>query len=85
MTKKLFSLVALIGLGFSLQVHAGAKDDFINAVKAQCGKSDADAAALATPGRAGNVIKLKTCSGSTVEISSDCTLSCKDASSSIGG
>jgi hypothetical protein len=86
MTKKLFSLVTLVGLvAFSTQVHAGAKDDFINAVKKHCGKSDADAAALATPGRAGNVIKLKTCSGTTVQISSDCSVPCKDASSSIGG
>jgi hypothetical protein len=85
MTRKLFSLIALIGLGFSMQVHAGAKSDFINAVKKHCGKSDGDAAALATPGRAGNVIKLKTCSGSTVQVAPDCSLPCKDASSSIGG
>jgi hypothetical protein len=68
----------------STSVLAGAKDDFIKAVKAQCGKSDGDAAKLATPGRSGNVIKFKTCSGATVTVG-DCTLSCKDASSSIGG
>ena len=77
-------LAVAIFLLISSNVYAGAKDDFIGAVKAQCGKSDADAAALATPGRAGNVIKLKTCSGSTVTVG-DCTLQCKDASSSIGG
>ncbi len=85
MTKKIFSLIFLVGLGLQPQAFAGAKDDFINAVKQHCGKSDGDAAALATPGRAGNVIKLKTCSGSTVQIAPDCSLPCKDASSSIGG
>ena len=50
----------------------------------QCKKSEADAKALATPGRSGNVIKLKTCTSSTIAVG-DCTLNCKDASSSIGG
>ena len=68
----------------STSVFAGAKDDFIKAVKAQCKKDDASAKALATPGRSGNVIKFKTCSGATVQVG-DCTLQCKDASSSIGG
>ena len=77
-------LAIAILLLVSSNVYAGAKDDFIAAVKAQCGKSDADAAGLATPGRAGNVVKLKTCSGATVTVG-DCTLQCKDASSSIGG
>jgi len=85
MIKNLFSFAVLFALAFSMQANAGAKDDFINAVKNSCGKSDADAAALATPGRAGNVIKLKTCSGDSIQISSDCKLPCKDASSSIGG
>ena len=85
MTKRFFSLLAIVLLGFTLQVHAGAKSDFISSVKKHCGKSDGDAAALATPGRAGNVIKLKTCSGSSVQVAPDCSLPCKDASSSIGG
>ncbi|PIK16593.1 hypothetical protein [Halobacteriovorax sp. JY17] len=84
MFKALCAFVSLYALIFSYQAHAGAKDDFIKAVKTQCGKSDADAAALATPGRAGNVIKLKTCSSATITVG-DCTLQCKDASSSIGG
>ena len=65
-------------------VYAGAKDDFIKAVMSQCSKSEADAKALATPGRSGNVIKLKTCTSATIEIS-DCKLKCNDASSAIGG
>lgn len=85
MSKALFSFAVLFALIFSMQANAGAKDDFINAVKKHCGKSDADAGALATPGRAGNVIKLKTCSGDSVEVAPDCKLPCKDASSSIGG
>lgn len=85
MTKTAFSFIALLALAISTPAMAGAKDDFIAAVKKHCGKSDADAAALATPGRAGNVIKLKTCSGTTVEIAPDCKVPCKDASSSIGG
>ncbi|MAE59042.1 MAG: hypothetical protein CME69_09190 [Halobacteriovorax sp.] len=68
----------------SLTSQAGAKDDFIKAVMNQCKKSEADAKALATPGRSGNVVKLKTCTSATITVG-DCTLNCKDASSSIGG
>lgn len=83
MTKKLlfFSLVASL---VSLTTQAGAKDDFVKAVMNQCKKSEADAKALATPGRSGNVVKLKTCTSTTITVG-DCTLNCKDASSSIGG
>ncbi|WP_393089696.1 hypothetical protein [Halobacteriovorax sp. HFRX-2_2] len=75
-------------LGISLlspTAFAGAKDDFINAVVKQCKKSKADAESMATPGRSGNVIKFKTCSGATVDVGNGCTLQCKDASSTIGG
>ncbi len=68
----------------SLTSQAGAKDDFIKAVMNQCKKSEADAKALATPGRSGNVVKLKTCTSATITVG-DCTLNCKDAASSIGG
>jgi phosphoheptose isomerase len=79
------SVLAIFALTLvSTGVQAGAKDDFIKAVKAQCKKDDAAAKALATPGRSGNVIKFKTCSGATVQVG-DCTLQCKDASSTIGG
>lgn len=77
-----------IAIGISLMSSvalAGAKDDFINAVVKQCKKSKADAESMATPGRSGNVIKFKTCSGATVDVGNGCTLQCKDASSSIGG
>jgi len=84
MSKVFLSFATIYALTFSFSSYAGAKDDFIKAVKTQCGKSDAEAAALATPGRAGNVIKLKTCSSATITVG-DCTLQCKDASSSIGG
>lgn len=63
---------------------AGAKADFIEAVRLQCGKKKSEAARLATPGRSGNVIKYKTCTSVKIKIE-DCTLRCKDASSSIGG
>lgn len=77
-------LLAFLCFGLSTVAIAGAKDDFIKAVKTQCKKSDADAAALATPGRTGNVMKLKTCSSDSVIIG-DCTLNCSDASANIGG
>lgn len=80
---KKFSLIAL-GLLFSTALLAGAKDDFIAEVKKQCGKDDAAATALATGGRQGNVMKLKTCTSATVTVG-DCTLTCTDSSSKIGG
>ncbi len=78
--KIIVSLLLLV----SSFVYAGAKDDFIKAVVTQCKKSEVDAKALATPGRSGNVVKLKTCTSATITVG-DCTLNCKDASSSIGG
>ncbi|MCO4753264.1 MAG: hypothetical protein KC478_02225 [Bacteriovoracaceae bacterium] len=80
---KMFSLIAL-GLFFSTATLAGTKDDFIAEVKKQCGKDDASAAALATGGRQGNVMKWKTCTSPTVNVG-DCTLTCTDSSSKIGG
>lgn len=61
-------LLAFLCFGLSTVAIAGAKDDFIKAVKTQCGKSDTDAAVLATPGRTGNVIKLKTCTSDSVTV-----------------
>lgn len=79
------SLIFLgLSLAFSSGAYAGAKDDFIAEVKNQCGKSQADAEALATGGRQGNVMKWKTCTSATVTVG-DCTLTCTDASSKIGG
>jgi hypothetical protein len=77
-------MIFALALAFTQSAQAGAKDDFIKAVVSQCGKSEADAGALATPGRSGNVIKYKTCSGASIQVG-DCTLQCKDASSNIGG
>lgn len=81
---KAWKLLAVLCLGLSTVAIAGAKDDFINAVKTQCKKSDADAKALATPGRTGNVMKLKTCTTDSITVG-DCTLNCSDASANIGG
>ncbi len=64
-------------------VYAGAKDDFIKEVVKQCKKSEADAKALATPGRSGNVVKLKTCTSATITVG-DCTLTCA-STGKIGG
>lgn len=82
--------VMLLGLSllFSGNAIAGAKDDFKSAVVKECGKSEADADALATGGRQGNVMKWKTCTSSTVTVQKDaisCTLTCTDSSSKIGG
>ena len=80
---KMFSLIAL-GLLFSTASMAGAKDDFVAEVKKQCAKNDAQAGELATGGRQGNVMKWKTCTSPTVTVG-DCTLTCTDSSSKIGG
>lgn len=81
LVKSFVLLSALVGATSSF---AGAKEDFVDAVMKQCGKSKDQAEAMATPGRSGNVIKFKTCSAATVDIDG-CVLQCKDASSSIGG
>ena len=78
-------LITMIVMGTSLFAYAGAKDVFIEAVKTQCKKTQEEAKALATKGRTGNVMKLKTCTSDSIEISDDCVLNCKDASASIGG
>lgn len=77
--------VSLLFLALSLvsvSAWAGAKEDFIEAVKKSCGKSDADAEKMATPGRSGNIIKWQTCSSSSVDIEG-CSVSCA-SSSKIG-
>ncbi len=82
---RLSNVLVILGLTLaSTGAFAGPKDDFVDAVVKQCGKSQGDAEAMATPGRSGNVIKFKTCSSATIDIDG-CTLQCKDASSSIGG
>ena len=80
---KVFSFIA-IGMLLSAQAMTGTKDDFIAEVKKQCSKDYAGAAALATGGRQGNVMKWKTCTSATVTVG-DCTLTCTDSSSKIGG
>lgn len=77
----LFSTLLLIAVP---SAYAGPKEDFVAAVKKHCGKSDADAEKMATPGRSGTVMQWKTCSAASIEIEG-CKLPCKDASSSIGG
>jgi hypothetical protein len=61
-------------------VMAGAKEDFISAVK----EASCSGEVKATGGRQGSVMKWKTCTSSSVTIDG-CTITCKDASSSIGG
>lgn len=73
----LISFTLLLG---SLSVLAGAKADFENAVKSQCGGK----AVKATGGRQGNVMKWKTCTSDSITIEG-CTMTCSDASSKIGG
>lgn len=82
---RLVKTLILLGCALGTTVSfAGPKEDFVSAVVAQCKKTPAEAEAMATPGRSGNVIKFKTCSAATVDIDG-CVLQCKDASSSIGG
>lgn len=83
MKKRILSLMTLLLVVASV-AHAGPKEDFVAAVKKYCGKSDADAEKMATPGRSGTVMQWKTCSAASIDIEG-CKLPCKDASSSIGG
>lgn len=82
--KKVTLLFALLLVSAATTSYAGPKEDFVAAVKKYCGKSDSDAASMATPGRSGTVMKWKKCSADSVDING-CNLPCKDASSSIGG
>ena len=83
MTSKWMMFAMFLSFALSTNIQAGAKDDFIAAVKKYCGKSDGDAAAMATPGRTGNVMKLKLCKSDSTTIDG-CKIPCKDASSKIG-
>jgi hypothetical protein len=77
---KLRTVITCALLIGATSVMAGAKDDFIKAVKAQCGGKNVEA----TGGRQGNVMKWKTCTSASVTLDG-CTITCSDASSSIGG
>ncbi|MEE2671904.1 MAG: hypothetical protein VYA54_09345 [Bdellovibrionota bacterium] len=79
---KKLCLTVLVLASFS--AIAGPKEDFMAEVKKQCKKDDAAAATLATGGRQGNVMRWKTCTSATVTVG-DCTLTCTDSSSKIGG
>jgi len=70
-----FSVVALLALPIT-GLYAGVKDDFVAAVKQQCGVDDGTASQLATPGRTGNVAKYMTCTQESIKVG-DCTLKCK--------
>jgi hypothetical protein len=63
---------------------AGAKDDFIDAVVKQCGKPKEKAEELATPGRAGNVVKFTVCAESSIDIGDGCKVTCSKSGSTIG-
>ncbi|EQC46891.1 hypothetical protein [Bacteriovorax sp. Seq25_V] len=69
----------------SLSSLAGIKEDFVEQVKKECGKSEDEASALATPGRAGNVIKYKLCPQNPVVVSEDCKLSCSASAGNVVG
>ena len=64
---------------------ADTKDDFIAAVKADCGLSAAEAEALATPGRSGNIIKFRMCPQNPVEITATCKVKCTNTGGSVIG
>lgn len=77
---KLRMVISFALLAGAMSAFGGAKEDFQNAVKAQCGGKNVPA----TGGRQGNVMKWKTCTADSVVIEG-CTLTCSDASSKIGG
>lgn len=61
------------------------KDDFINKIVEECGKTKEQATELATPGRSGNVVKLKLCPGSPLTISDDCKIKCSSQKGNVVG
>lgn len=77
-------IVLLIGV-FVTSVYAGPKEDFVEAVKAQCSKTEDQAKEIATPGRAGNVIQFKLCSKSPIELEGGCKITCTKDNAAIGG
>ena len=81
--------IALVALMLaSSSVLAGAKGDFIAALKSQCAKDDAAASALASSpeakGRAGTVVRFKICSSPTVDVGGGCRLKCSRGGNTIG-
>lgn len=77
--KILISMMLLVS-----NANAGIKDQFIESVVKQCGKSEAEAKQLATPGRAGNVVKLKLCPSNPFPVSSDCKIKCLKKGTVVG-
>lgn len=63
----------------------GLRDTFVKAVVEECNKTDVQAQELATPGRAGNVVKYKLCPQNPVEISDDCKLKCSSSAGNVVG
>ena len=78
-------LFASLLFASAFTAFAGPKEDFVEQVQKQCGKSASEAEALVTPGRTGSVMKFQTCTQGTVDVGGGCTLKCTDKSSSIGG
>jgi hypothetical protein len=77
---KLRILVSFILAVGTVSTFAGAKEDFVQAVKSGSGSCDA---VKPTGGRQGTVMKWKTCTSDTVVIDG-CTLACKGGAK-IGG
>ena len=78
MNNKFLLLLVILSCFFSVS-FAGAKKDFIAAVKEQCENKKIKA----SRGRQGNVMKWKTCTSQTITIDG-CELTCEDKSSKIG-
>lgn len=81
MNRKLLLLVVALG---SMSAFAGAKEDFVAAVAAQCPAVQAKAEELATPGRTGNVVRFSMCAESPMDIGEGCKLTCNKSSATIG-
>lgn len=79
-------MLKLLILSSMISAHAeGLKDSFVKAVVEECKLSEAGANELATPGRAGNIVKYKLCPQNPVEISTDCKLKCSTSSGNVVG
>lgn len=74
-------LLAFANVSFSSSI----KDAFVSKVMKECSLSKDAASKLATPGRTGNVVKLKLCPQNPVKLSDSCKVSCGNNAGSVVG
>lgn len=79
----ILAMTILLSLAAMPSAFAGSREDFVKAVKDQCGKSQEEAETLATPGREGTIAKFTMCAEETVVVSDTCKPKCKKSGSTL--